>query len=173
MEELENFFDWFFALIFGRRSVPISDDYDPQPGDRIATTVGIENTGTLPIDDTEILTELDNTSDKELEDQIYKETGVKAKIVDRNGKVVNGGYRWHYEYTYDIKETPGSPAILIIALVIVAFIAGAIFLWAVDTYVVKNMKIITAAGETINLFPVLAIGIVIFIILIALKEIMK
>jgi len=29
-----NFWDWLYGLFFG--SIPLSDDYEPQPGDRIA-----------------------------------------------------------------------------------------------------------------------------------------
>jgi hypothetical protein len=154
-------------------SVSLPDDYEPQPGDRIATTIGIINKGILPIKDSDILSTLDAISDIEYEDSIYRQTGIKAGMVTRSGTIINAGKEWKYKYTYDIVQTPGSPGIILVAIAIVV-IAGAIMalLWAIDTYIASNMKITTPWGE-INLFPALVIGIVILIVLIGLRELMR
>jgi hypothetical protein len=154
-------------------SVSLPDDYEPQPGDRIATTIGIVNRGILPIKDSDILSTLDTISDIEYEDSIYRQTGIKAGMVTRSGTIINAGKEWEYKYTYDIVQTPGTPGIILVAIAIVV-IAGAIcaVLWAIDTYIASNMKITTPWGE-INLFPALVIGIVILIVLIGLRELMR
>lgn len=161
--------DWLYGL-FG--NIPLPDDYEPQPGDRIATTIGIENIGVFAIDDSKILGELDAISDTEFEDEIYKETGVKVSMVDRRGKTISSGNEWEYEYTYDVEETPGTPGIIAVAVAIVAVCVAIIgVLWAIDTYIASNTKIVTPWGE-MNLFPILAVGVIVFIILMILKEIM-
>jgi hypothetical protein len=154
-------------------SVPIPDDYEPQPGDRIATTIGIVNKGILPINDSDIFSTLNAVSDIEYEDSIFRQTGIKASMVTRSGTIINSGKEWGYKYTYDIVQTPGTPGIILVAIAIVV-IAGAIMalLWAIDTYIASNMKITTPWGE-INLFPALVIGIVILIVLIGLKELTR
>lgn len=170
MGGIEEIFDWVYGILFG--GIPLPDEYDAQPGDKIATTIGIVNTGILSIDDAEILGEMDGISDMKLEDEIYYETGVKASMVDRQGKTISSGNEWEYKYTYDITETPGSPGIVLVAVAIVAVCVAIIgVLWSIDTYVVSNMKITTPWGK-INLFPMIAVGIVIFIILMIFKEIM-
>ena len=166
-----NFWDWLYGLFFG--SIPLSDDYEPQPGDRIATTIGIKNTGVLSIDDNKMLGELDAISDAEFEDKIYQETGIKVSMVDRRGKTVTSGREWEYKYTYDVKETPGTPGIIAVAVAIVAVCVAIIgVLWAIDSYIVSNTKIVTPWGET-NLFPILAVGVIVLLILMLLREIMR
>lgn len=170
MDSIEDIFDWFYGILFG--GIPLPDEYDAQPGDKIATTIGIVSTGILSIDDDEILGEMDGISDMKLEDEIYYETGVKVSMVDRRGKIVSSGNEWEYKYTYDITETPGSPGIVLVAVAIVAVCVAIIgVLWSIDTYIASNTKIVTPWGE-INLFPMIAVGIVILIVLMTFKEIM-
>jgi hypothetical protein len=163
---------WDDIIGFLTGSIPIPDDYEPQPGDRIATTIGIINKGVLKIDDSEMLGELDAISDIEYEDSIYRKTGIKASMVNRVGKIIDSGKEWEYKYTYDIVQTPGTPGIVVVAIAIVAVCTTVIaVLWAIDTYIASNMKIITPWGE-VNLFPILAIGIIILIILIVFRELL-
>ena len=163
--------DWIWAYIVG--SIPIPDDYEPQPGDEIATKIGIVNTGVLSIDDDEILGEMDAISDVEFRDKIHAETGIWASMIDRRGKVILPGDEWEYKYTYNIEETPGTPGIILVAVAICAVCIAIIgVLWAIDTYVASNMKIVTPWGE-VNLFPLIAGGIILLIIIIIFREAMR
>lgn len=170
MDSIEEIFDWVYGILFG--GIPLPDEYDVQPRDKIATTIGIVNTGILSIDDADILGEMDGISDTQFEDEIFQETGVRVTMVDRQGKTISSGDEWEYKYTYDITETPGSPGIILVAVAIVAVCVIFIgVLWSIDTYIASNIKIMTPWGE-INLFPMIAVGIVILMILIIFKEIM-
>lgn len=170
MGDIEDIFDWFYGIISG--SIPLADDYVPQVGDTIATTTGILNTGYLSIDDDEILGTMDAISDMEFVNDVYRETGFRINIIDRRGKTISSGNEWEYKYTYDIEESTGSPSIYVVAAVIISVSAAIIaVLWAIDEYLVENTKIVTPWGE-VNLFPILAIGVVAIVFLMLLREVL-
>jgi len=158
-----SFLDWLYGLIFGK--IPLSDNYIPKAGDRIASTIKIENTGALPINDSEILAKLESISDAEFEDKIYKDTGIKVTTVNREGRIISSGREWQYKYTYDIEGTPGTPPIAVVAASIVAVCVAIIgVLWAINAYIAENAKIVTPYGE-INLFPIIILIVAILLIL--------
>ncbi len=146
--------------------VEVSHDYVPNVGDVIKQVFRGVNTTGIPYDDNRVISELENLSNEEIEDRIYRETGAKVKVRNKRVTVITSGFEYQYEVEYEVVEI-SSPTLWAIAAIIIGLIA---LLITLDWFMDRNLKLTSPTdGNRRNLFGIILL-LVIFIILIYLLK---
>jgi len=125
----------------------VPDEYVPKVGDILRSIICYENTGYVPANDSDVINLVEGMSNREIEDYVYEQTGVRIKVRNKKVDVVESGWKWDCTVEYEVveAETPGIVAIAIaIAIVVGSIIA---FLITVDWFVKSNEKYVKTILE--------------------------
>ena len=128
--------------------VKVPDDYVPKVGDILRSIIRYENTGVLPADDKKIIDKIVKISNKEIEDEVYKQTGVKIKVRNKKVEVVESGWSWDVTLEYEVTEAQ-TPGILAVAIAIAVTVGSIIaLLITVNWFLKSNEKYIEPVVES-------------------------
>lgn len=148
-------------------------DYVPQVGDLIRSVIRYENTGAVPADDRSIIDRIESMSNREIEDYVYEQTGVKIRVRNKTAKVVESGHKWDCHVEYEVVEAQ-TPGIMAIAVAIAVVIGMAIaFLITFNWVVQSNAKYVKTIIEDPLTRNALVVGLVLFILAVILTLLKK
>ena len=150
----------------------VSPDYIPQVGDILKSVIRYENTGVVSANDQEIINRIESMSNKEIEDYVYEQTGVKVKVRNKTVRVVESGWKWDCDVEYEVVEAQ-TPGIIAVAIAIAVVIGMAIaFLVTLNWFVQSNAKYVESIIEdpfTRNAIAVVS-GLAIFALILAMLK---
>jgi hypothetical protein len=126
--------DWFLGYF------PISPDRELEVGDVVKQIDLGENEGIIGAKDDEILSGVLSASNTQIEDEVYKQTGARIKLLNRDASVVESGWQYHHTYEYKIeKASPIAP--LMVVAILVPILAAIVVLvaihWSIDSTMLK------------------------------------
>ena len=150
----------------------VSPDYIPQVGDILKSVIRYENTGVVSANDQEIINQIESMSNREIEDYVYEQTGVKVKVRNKTARVVESGWKWDCDVEYEVVEAQ-TPGIIAVAIAIAVVIGMAIaFLVTLNWFVQSNAKYVESIIEdpfTRNAIAVVS-GLAIFALILAMLK---
>jgi len=150
----------------------VSPDYIPQVGDILKSVIRYENTGVVSANDQEIINQIESMSNREIEDYVYEQTGVKVKVRNKTLRVVESGWKWDCDVEYEVVEAQ-TPGIIAVAIAIAVVIGMAIaFLVTLNWFVQSNAKYVESIIEdpfTRNAIAVVS-GLAIFALILAMLK---
>jgi len=150
----------------------VPDEYVPKVGDILRSIICYENTGYVPANDSDVINQVEGMSNREIEDYVYEQTGVRIKVRNKKVDVVESGWKWDCTVEYEVVEAE-TPGIVAIALAI-AFVVGSIIalLITVDWFLKSNEKYVKTVIED-PLTRNLLIGVVVILGLYFLISLIK
>ena len=147
----------------------LPDDYVPKPGDVIKSIYYGVNNSPIPSDDNQVLSGLYNFPVAEVENEVYRKTGVRIRIRNRKAEVVTPGKEYRYELEYEVVEAR-TPVITALAIeIIVAIIAFVTALVALDWFLERNLKV-TIAGTKVDLRGLFLVVAVVAVLVLLLRR---
>lgn len=149
--------------------VEVPSDYLVKTGDVIRQILRGENTGILPLDDDTVISAMYTPSNKQIEDEIYKQTGVRVKVLNRKAEVVTPGRVYRKTIDYRVEEA-SSPTLMILATIIVGVLGTVVVLYALDWFLEKNFKLEVPGEGQVNLAGIFLLLAVILLIIALLKK---
>ena len=151
---MSDFWDYFLGYL------PISPDRELKEGDVIRQTDLGENTGIIAANDDKILSGVLCASNIQIEDEVYRQTGAKIKLLTRDASVVESGWKYHHTYEYKIeKASPITPIMVVYILVpiLTAIVVLVAIHWSIDSTKLKMGGTEISLGAIVTL---VVIGIV-------------
>jgi len=119
----------------------LPDDYVVKPGDVIRSYYKGVNDGPIPVDDNQVVTTLYSAPADQIEDEVYRKTGVRIKIRNRNVEVVRPGYEYRYVLEYEVVEAH-TPTVVVLAIEIIMYIVALyLVLQMLSWFLEKNARV--------------------------------
>lgn len=149
--------------------VVVPDNYIPKPGDVLKTVYRGVNKSGVPVNDDDVISSLMNVPNSAVEDEVYKQTGVRIKIRNHIAEVVTPGQEWRYGVEYEVVEAQTPPIAVLAAVLIVTVVSFLVIVYAIDWFVERNSKV-EVAGQTIDLRGLITLLLIVALLVWLLKR---
>lgn len=156
--------DWFLGYF------PISPDRELEVGDVVKQTDLGENEGIIGAKDDEILSGVLSASNTQIEDEVYKQTGARIKLLNRDASVVESGWKYHHTYEYKIEKASPIAPIMVVAI-LVPILAAIVVLVAIH-WSVESTKL-KIGGTEISLGAIIVLIVIGAVAAVAIKAFLK
>lgn len=161
---MSNWWDYFLGYL------PISPDRELKVGDVIRQTDLGENEGIIAANDDKILSGVLSASNIQIEDEVYKQTGAKIKLLTRDASVVEPGWNYHHTYEYKIEKASPIAPIMVVAIlvpILTAIVVLVAIRWSIDS---TKLKI---GGTEISIGAIITLVVIGIVAAVAIKAFLK